>query len=144
MNPCFIQAGAIAWRPVGDRIDVLLITTSSGKNLTIPKGLIDPGFTAEQTVHNEAFEEAGIRGSLQPTPVGMYRFAKWGGICDVTVYLMTVNAMLDDYPEKAMRQRMWVDHRQAAIQVKHAGLGALILKVPENVDMQDEKCSDKG
>lgn len=131
MTPTFTQAGAIAWRRRGDGYDVLLISTSSGKHLTIPKGLIDPGYTAAETVRNEAFEEAGIEGEITTEPVGAYAFAKWGGVCEVKVYLMPVVRILNQYPEKNLRRRIWVDHREAARRVKHAELGALILKLPE-------------
>jgi len=55
MPDVFAQAGAIAYRFVDKTIQVLLITTSSGNHLTIPKGLIDPGFSAIETVLNEAY-----------------------------------------------------------------------------------------
>ena len=57
----FLQAGAIACRLVGAGCEVLLITSSSGTHLTIPKGLIDPGFSAVPTVLKEAYEEAAFR-----------------------------------------------------------------------------------
>ena len=110
-----------------------LISTSSGKHLTIPKGLIDPGLTVMETVHNEAWEEAGIEGEVLMPPVGIYRFAKWGGICEVQVFAMRVRRLLNAWPEAPMRRRSWMDYRQAADRVKHRDLGSLILKVPERV-----------
>ena len=68
MTDIFNQAGAIPCRFENSLLEVLLISTSSGKNWTIPKGLIDPGVTVIETVHNEAMEEAGIRGELRFIP----------------------------------------------------------------------------
>jgi len=130
----FLQAGAIPCRIGGGTIEVLLISTSSGKHLTIPKGLIDPGFSAVETVHNEAMEEAGIQGELLMPAIGTYRFTKWGGVCEVDVYVMMVGRLLDQWPEAAMRRRMWLDYRKAARQVKHPDLGRLIMKVPEVIE----------
>lgn len=131
MTDVYAQAGAIPCRILNDELEVLLISTSSGRNVTIPKGLIDPGFSPEETVHNEAMEEAGIRGRLLMPSIGTYSFTKWGGICRVSVFVMMVDEMLDDWPESAMRRRSWMACSQAARLVKHAELGRLILSVPE-------------
>ena len=133
MTEVFAQAGAIPYRITDDRLDVLLISTSSGKHLTIPKGLIDPGFSATETIANEAYEEAGIEGDLVMPPMGRYRFRKWGGICEVSVYAMAVTRVIDPWPESSIRRRLWVGYRQAARQVKHPDLGSLILTLPDHL-----------
>jgi 8-oxo-dGTP pyrophosphatase MutT (NUDIX family) len=84
MADVFPQAGAIPYRITGDTIEVLLISTSSGKHLTIPKGLIDPGFSATDTALNESYEEAGIKGRLLTPVIGRYSFEKWGGDATLT------------------------------------------------------------
>lgn len=134
MKEVFAQAGSIPYRIADGVLEVLLISTSSGKNLTIPKGLIDPGFSAAETALNEAYEEAGIEGRLLTPIIGSYRFKKWGGRCDVDVYAMTVTRMLKQWPEADVRRRIWTEFRQAARQVKHAALGALILELPGRLD----------
>jgi phosphohistidine phosphatase len=131
MTNMYAQAGAVPCRLVDNILEVLLISTSSGKNWTIPKGLIDPGFSAEETVHNEALEEAGIRGRLLMPPIGIYSFPKWGGICLVSVFVMMVEVVQEDWPEAGMRRRLWMPCSQAARQVKHGDLGRLIMKAPE-------------
>ncbi|WP_319523786.1 NUDIX hydrolase [uncultured Desulfosarcina sp.] len=130
MMELFDQAGAIPYRILDDAIEVLLISTSSGKNLTIPKGLIDPGYSATETVVNEAYEEAGIKGRLLTPAIGAYEFEKWGGRCRVDVFVMAVNRQLEVWPEGSVRRRVWFDYHEAARRVKHADLGDLILKLP--------------
>lgn len=130
MMDLFDQAGAIPYRISKNTIEVLLISTSSGKNLTIPKGLIDPGYSATETAVNEAYEEAGIKGRLLTPPIGVYGFEKWGGRCQVDVFVMAVNRQLEAWPEGSVRRRIWFDYRNAAGRVKHADLGDLILKLP--------------
>ena len=95
--------------------------------------MIDPGFTATETVLNEAYEEAGIEGEVLSPPTGSYRIEKWGGRCNVAVFVMTVTRELDDWPEAFMRLRMWTDYRQAARRVKLGDLGKLILKLPDRL-----------
>lgn len=133
MTDVFAQTGVIPYRIRGDMLEVLLISTSSGKHLTIPKGLIDPGFSATETALNEAYEEAGIKGRLLKPMIGTYGFEKWGGRCEVDVYAMKVTRVLDQWPEDSMRQRTWMDFRHAAGQVKHPDLGALILRLPDHL-----------
>jgi 8-oxo-dGTP pyrophosphatase MutT (NUDIX family) len=130
MMELFDQAGAIPYRISNGALEVLLISTSSGKNLTIPKGLIDPGYSTTETAVNEAYEEAGIKGRLLTPALGAYGFEKWGGRCRVDVFVMAVNRELEAWPEGSVRRRNWFDFRKAARQVKHADLGDLILKLP--------------
>lgn len=127
------QAGAVPYRLTSQAIEVLLISTSSGKHLTIPKGIIDPGFSAAQTALNEAYEEAGIKGDLMLPPIGGYQVKKWGGIWTVTVYAMAVTRMLNRWPEDRVRRRAWVEIRRAARLVKHDGLADVILKLPDRL-----------
>lgn len=133
MTDVFAQAGAIPYRLATDTIEVLLISTSSGKHLTIPKGLIDPGFSATETALNEAYEEAGVKGRLSTPAIGRYHFKKWGGRCEVEVFAMAVTRMLEKWPEDTVRRRLWTDYRHAAGQVMHPDLGALILKLPDHL-----------
>ena len=130
------QAGAIPYREENGAIQVLIISTSSGKNWTIPKGLIDPGFSATETVMNESLEEAGIEGRILTPAIGEYRFAKWGGQCEVEVFVMAVTRELNHWPEDQLRQRVWTDVKQAARQVKHTDLGTLIRKLAAYLDQK--------
>ena len=103
------QAAAI---PVRDG-QVCLVTASSGRRWVIPKGIIDPGQTAPETALQEAWEEAGLVGTLVPEPVGHYLRDKWGGTCHITVFLMHVTEAHENWPEKAARQRRWLSPSQA-------------------------------
>lgn len=134
MTDVFAQAGAIPYRMADNTIEVLLISTSSGKHFTIPKGLIDPGFSATETALNESYEEAGIYGRLLTPVIGTYGFKKWGGRCEVEVFVLEVTRILDRWPEEWKRRRIWTEFRQAARQVKYPGLGALILKLPDRLE----------
>jgi 8-oxo-dGTP pyrophosphatase MutT (NUDIX family) len=122
-NPLWIlQAAAI---PV-QAGQVCLVTSSSGKRWVVPKGIIDPGKTAGEIALQEAWEEAGLVGLLHPEPVGSYLYAKYGGTCHVTVFLMQVTEVADDWPERTLRQREWYSPAQAARHIEDVGLRELI------------------
>jgi len=99
-----LQAGAIPLH----RGKVCLVTSSSRKRWVIPKGVIDPGFTAKEAALQEAWEEAGLTGELRYRSAGSYVYEKWGGTCHVTVYEMRVTDIADDWPEVDLRDRIWV------------------------------------
>src|SRR5438132_7305454 len=99
-----LQAGVIAVRSG----KICLVTSSNGKRWVIPKGLIDPGQTAGEAALQEAWEEAGLVGALEPEPVGSYRYDKDNATYHVTVFLMRVADVAQEWPERDARQRIWV------------------------------------
>jgi 8-oxo-dGTP pyrophosphatase MutT (NUDIX family) len=107
---------------------VCLVQSSGGKRWVIPKGHIEPGHTAAEAALCEAWEEAGLLGSLHPEPVGSYLYEKAGRVCHVTVFLMDVTEVADDWPEQQRRSRRWLRPTQALARVDHAGLCKLLRK----------------
>jgi len=87
---------------------VCLVTSRNGKRWVIPKGWIDPGHTAGETALQEAWEEAGLVGALEQEPIGTYLYEKDGQRFHVTVFVMKVTGVEQDWPERALRQRSWV------------------------------------
>jgi len=121
--PSYIrQAGAI---PVKDGL-VCIVTSSNGKRWVIPKGIIDPGHTAREAALQEAWEEAGLAGTLRAEPVGTYLYDKWGGTCQVIVFLMDVGEAAADWPECKVRQRRWVSPAEALDLIEDRGLREVI------------------
>jgi 8-oxo-dGTP pyrophosphatase MutT (NUDIX family) len=107
---------------------VCLVTSTSGKRWVVPKGMIDPGMNASETALQEAWEEAGLVGSLDPAPVGSYIYDKWGNTCHVTVFLMRVTEAADDWPEREVRERSWVTVKQALGRIVDDGLREVVRK----------------
>jgi 8-oxo-dGTP diphosphatase len=66
-------AGGVVWRLVEGKLSVLLIHRTAYRDLTLPKGKVDPGETLAETAAREIFEETGIRVSLG-VPVGVSRY----------------------------------------------------------------------
>jgi 8-oxo-dGTP pyrophosphatase MutT (NUDIX family) len=122
------QAAAI---PVKDG-RVCLVTSSSGKRWVIPKGLIDPGKTAGEMALQEAWEEAGLVGTLLPEPVGSYVYEKWGGTYFVTVFLLQVTEVLEEWPERMLRERSWLSPTQALERIDDSGLREVVRRALMN------------
>ncbi|PYC99777.1 NUDIX hydrolase [Microbacterium esteraromaticum] len=66
-------AGAVVWRLVDDKIRVLLIHRTKYRDVTLPKGKVDPGEMLAETAVREVREETGIRVSLG-VPVGVSKY----------------------------------------------------------------------
>ncbi|MFS0854675.1 NUDIX hydrolase [Microbacterium sp. 179-I 3D4 NHS] len=66
-------AGAVVWRLVDGKLRVLLIHRTKYRDVTLPKGKVDPGEMLAETAVREVHEETGIRVSLG-VPVGVSRY----------------------------------------------------------------------
>jgi len=84
------------------------------RNWGVPKGLVDPGDTREETALKEAWEEAGISGRLVGKPLGTYQYDKWDATFEVTLYLMEVLEQHARWQEAGFRERRWTSFDEAA------------------------------
>lgn len=66
-------AGAVVWRLVDDKLRVLLVHRTKYRDVTLPKGKVDPGEMLAQTAVREVHEETGIRVDLG-VPIGVSRY----------------------------------------------------------------------
>ncbi len=87
---------------------ICLVTSKSGRRWVIPKGRIDIGHTPAESAAAEAWEEAGLLGTLRPEPVGSYQYEKFGLVHSVAVFVLTVAEIRADWPERTVRRREWV------------------------------------
>jgi 8-oxo-dGTP pyrophosphatase MutT (NUDIX family) len=116
------QAAAL---PVKDGV-VCLVSSRNGKRWVAPKGCLEPGKTAAEIALQEAWEEAGLTGTLDLDPIGSYFYEKDGLTCHVLVFLMQVTAEATDWPEQSFRERRWLTPAKAAVRVADIGLRSLI------------------
>ncbi|KAF8525775.1 NUDIX hydrolase domain-like protein [Hysterangium stoloniferum] len=84
---------------------VLVITSRKRQHWVFPKGGWEPtDKTLEAAAQREAFEEAGVYGTITryvttiPSPTATYHF-----------YELDVTGLLDQWPEAHERRREWVD-----------------------------------
>ena len=129
------QAGAIPYRVVDGAVEVLLITSRDTGRWVIPKGYVEPGETAAEAAVKEAFEEAGVVGSISGrSPLGFVPYMKIlkGGKAypaSIEVYPLLVEAREKDWPEKGQRKVKWFSVAGAAKRVDEPALSALIRRL---------------
>jgi 8-oxo-dGTP pyrophosphatase MutT (NUDIX family) len=112
-------------------MQVLLVTSRETRRWVLPKGWTEKCGPARQA-EREAYEEAGIRGRIAEKPIGTYAYPKRlrdGATvtCKVDVFPLAVEELLEDWPEKAQRERRWFPLAEAASAVQEGSLGALML-----------------
>lgn len=109
---------------------VVLITSRGSGRWIIPKGNPIFGLLPCKTAEREAFEEAGLIGHVSHDSVGSFSFARnrhgRAELCTVDVYLMLVEACLQDWPEREQRNLLHCEASDAASLVASEGLAALI------------------
>src|SRR5512134_1263889 len=114
MNGSFMipQSAVLAYRMVGHRMEILLVTSRTRGRWVLPKGMITSGMTPAESAVKEAWEEAGVAGSVSGQCLGVYRYMKTRRCnvkaCSVKVYAMRVTAVLPKWPEQRVRKRRWM------------------------------------
>jgi len=66
VSEAILSAGAVLWRPVGPRIEVLLVHRPKYDDWSLPKGKREPGEHVLVTAAREVFEETSVHPVLGP------------------------------------------------------------------------------
>jgi 8-oxo-dGTP pyrophosphatase MutT (NUDIX family) len=111
------QAGVIAYRIRRGEVQVLLMTSRDIGRWIIPKGNIKPSTTPSKAAAEEALEEAGIKGTVSSTALGIYSYSKKLGsgearAATVEVFLLRVKKQVKKWPEKSERKLAWYRPRK--------------------------------
>jgi 8-oxo-dGTP pyrophosphatase MutT (NUDIX family) len=120
------QSGVIPFRVERGNVQILLVTSRSGKRWIIPKGIIEHDLSPQESAQKEAYEEAGVSGKICGKSAGTYTYNKWGGTCTVKVFLLKVENILEDWPESYFRTREWMSVEEAAKRVDEDKLKDII------------------
>ena len=78
--------------------------------------------TPEDSAIKEALEEAGVAGALNAADLGTYEYQKWGGVCEVRVFELRVESLLEQWDEMDSRDRRLVSPSEAVELVDEEGL----------------------
>lgn len=127
-----VQYAALPYRIIDGHPEVLLVTSRETKRWILPKGQPERKLSPHQVAEAEAYEEAGLIGTVFKSS-----FASFDSIkrlkngrempCKVRVYLLEVAHELDAWPEKHERERRWMSPGEAALLVTEPGLVQVLL-----------------
>jgi 8-oxo-dGTP pyrophosphatase MutT (NUDIX family) len=131
------QSGIIAYRIASDGLEILLLTSRDTRRFIIPKGNIGHGVSPREAGVKEAYEEAGVVGTVDSDfPLGFFTYSKRQPDgseepTTVEVYTLHVERQLKRWPEKKERKVCWVAPDQAAKLVAEPSLSKLLLRFAE-------------
>ena len=111
------QAAAVCYRLTGSSVEFLLVNTSSGK-WTFPKGRVSPDVSPGETALQEAWEEAGARGTIEENPFGYYLDAKRGlghesRIQEIRIAAYLFEVQSTGAPRESGRNPSWLSPAEA-------------------------------
>lgn len=132
-----LQAGAICYRRNGSgQLRILLVGSRRNGRWGVPKGHLDPGETTAQAAGREAFEEAGVSGSVEASVFGSFSYRKDSSPhhYHVSVHLLPVAEVQLDFPEKGTRKQRWFPLKAAIRNAAQPGLRALLSRL-EGMDL---------
>jgi 8-oxo-dGTP pyrophosphatase MutT (NUDIX family) len=113
-------------------VEILLMTSRDTGRWVIPKGWPMNGKCSYEVAAREAYEEAGVRGTVERETVGAFSYPKVlkDGLkvtCKVQVYALEVVDLAKNFKEKGERKIEWVSCDEAAKRVKEPELRDLFL-----------------
>jgi 8-oxo-dGTP pyrophosphatase MutT (NUDIX family) len=126
------QFAALPWRIAEDGSrQVMLVTSRETRRWVIPKGWPMKGRKPPEVAAREAYEEAGLVGSIiGKQPIGIFHYEKSQPtdrlLCEVQVVLLWVDHQLDEWPEKEQRETRWFEPAEAAALVDEGGLAEIM------------------
>jgi 8-oxo-dGTP pyrophosphatase MutT (NUDIX family) len=128
-----VQYGVLPYRfTETNSLEVLLVTTRQTRRWIIPKGWPIKGLKPPKSAAREAYEEAGIRGTVGAKAIGVFSYEKAldaNGLtvpCEVRVFPMIVTRQFDTWPEAHEREARWFEPAKALSAIKDKGLRELI------------------
>ena len=121
------QSGVIPFYQDTDELKVMLITPRWCADIWIfPKGNLAAGLTPAESAAEEAYEEAGVKGEVRSALIGQYHYEKYGRLYRVSMYLLEIEEILDDFPEVDDRNRTLVSLSTALDLLQNDALRGLL------------------
>lgn len=122
------QYGAVPYAVVDGELVVLLVTSRGRGRWIFPKGGHIPGLSPWESAAREAYEEAGVTGDIEKSPIGSYVLpanAERRHPIEVKLFALRVTHQSADWKEKAQRERQWAGIARARALVTHEGLAEI-------------------
>jgi 8-oxo-dGTP pyrophosphatase MutT (NUDIX family) len=129
-----VQVAALCLRAGPAGPEVLMVTSLTTRRWVLPKGWPIEGLSDAASALQEAWEEAGVTGTVADQPVGHYHYTKTRRngqalACRVAVYPVQVTGLADAWPEAATRRRAWLPLKAAAEAVDEDELRDLLIRL---------------
>lgn len=84
---------------------LVMISSQSSGAWILPKGGWEQDESAQEAAAREAYEEAGVLGTLKHALPDVRFASKKGGRCRMVLFMMDVTDLLDRWPESQQRRR---------------------------------------
>ncbi|QBR72691.1 NUDIX hydrolase [Beijerinckiaceae bacterium] len=135
-----LQYGALPYRfSDSGALEILLVTTRRTKRWMIPKGWPIKGLKGTKSAAREAYEEAGVQGSIRIKATGVFSYAKRFDDCDfvipceVLVFPLLVKRQNKTWPESRQRQTRWFTPEEALSAICEESLRGLIASLVREI-----------
>jgi 8-oxo-dGTP pyrophosphatase MutT (NUDIX family) len=125
-----LQYAALPYR-MHDGFEFLLITSRETGRWIVPKGWPMKGKKPHACAAREALEEAGVKGKIDKSAIGCYRYVKRlsnnaSAPCIVDVYPLMVERQMERWREQGQRSLGWFSAAEASSRVNESELASLI------------------
>lgn len=113
-----LQVAAVCYRLRGPSVEFLLVNTNGGNKWTFPKGDPASSLSHSQAADREAWEEAGVRGSIEPRHFHLYLHSKgvfWKppGVREFVVKAFLLEVEQAVKPPESLRNPTWFSAEEA-------------------------------
>ena len=106
-----VQYGALPYRHTeAGGVDILLVPSRGRRRWILPKGAPVEGLAPAEAAAREAFEEAGVRGTVRSEPIGRFTYERRGDedgrpvACEVAVFPLEVARQHQVWPAVWQRE----------------------------------------
>ncbi|MEO9876236.1 MAG: NUDIX hydrolase [Anderseniella sp.] len=129
-----LQISALPCRTNNGSLEVCLITTRGGGRWIVPKGWPETELSHVEIAAQEAWEEAGLTGTVSADLYASYPATKElepgiGIPVRIDVYLLINPKQAKKFPELGQRKMKWLTIGKAAERVDEPGLKSVLLRL---------------
>ncbi len=129
-----LQISALPCRTRNGKLEVCLITSRGGGRWIIPKGWPESDLSHVEIAAQEAWEEAGLTGAVQPDLYASYAASKQlepgvGIPVRIDVYLLIEPEQAKQFPELGERKIKWLSIDRAIERADDSGLREVLKRL---------------